>query len=351
MKRLEPGIPLARIAELAGASLVRGDPQLGIHSLATLASAQAGDISFLASPRYLERARTTAASGLIAREADLLHLPSGCAVLVSEDPYRSFAALSRSFAQMLEPPRLSGRHPSAVIADSARIGSDVSIHPQVVVGEGAWIGDGVTVGAGAIVGADCHIGDGTVLHPRVTIYQGCSVGQRCIVHSGVVIGADGFGFAPAEGHWEKIPQLGGVRIGDDVEIGANTTIDRGALDDTVIDDGCKLDNQIQIGHNVRIGAGTAIAGCVGVAGSAVIGRRCRIGGGAGIAGHIDICDDVTISAMSVVLRSIRKPGFYSGIFPIMENPDWERAAAALRRLPALRVQVRRLGRTDEEESS
>ena len=342
---------LERVAALAGASILKGDPLARIGSLASLSSARDGDVSFRSGPRYLQQARKTQASALIVGAVDIEQLPAHCALLGSDDPYRSFAALARGFAKLLEAPRISGRHPSAVIADSARIGRDVSIDPHVVIGEGAWLGDGVSIGAGSIVGPDCRIGDSTVIHPGVKIYQGCTVGNRCILHSGAVIGADGFGFAPAGGDWEKIPQLGSVRIGDDVEIGANTTIDRGALDDTVIGDGCKLDNQIQIAHNVRIGRGTAMAASSAIAGSAVIGDRCRIGGGAGVLGHLEVCDDVTISPLSLVTRSIRKPGFYTGIFPIMENADWERAAAALRRLPALRVQVRRLSRTDEEESS
>jgi UDP-3-O-[3-hydroxymyristoyl] glucosamine N-acyltransferase len=182
------------------------------------------------------------------------------------------------------------------------------------------------------------------------VLEDCSIGARGIVHSGTVIGSDGFGFAREDGRWSKIPQLGAVVIGDDVEIGANCTIDRGALDDTVIGDGCKLDNLIQIAHNVRIGEHTALAGCVGVAGSAVIGARCMIGGSAGILGHLEICDDVVISAMSLVTRSIDRPGFYSGVFPLMPNADWERSAATLRQLPALRARLRALERLEREQS-
>jgi UDP-3-O-[3-hydroxymyristoyl] glucosamine N-acyltransferase len=345
---LKPGLSLAAAAGIARARILRGDPGLLLRGLATLASAGPADLSFLSDSRYATQARDTAAGAIIAREADAAGLPAGCAVLASDDPYRAFAMLARELEALLRPASAPGREPSAVVAPDALIGSRVSIGAQAVIGAGARVGDGATIGPGSVIGAGASIGAGTMLHARVTVYDRCTIGERCIVHAGAVIGADGFGFAPAEGRWEKIPQLGAVRIGNDVEIGANTTIDRGALDDTVIGDGCKLDNQIQIGHNVRIGEHSALAGCVGVAGSAVIGRRCRIGGGAGILGHLEICDDVTVSAMSLVTRTIRQPGFYTGVFPLMDNDDWERAAAVLRRLPELRTRVRRLERTDED---
>ena len=345
---LKPGLSLAAAAGIARARILRGDPDRLLRGLATLASAGPADLSFLSDSRYAAQARDSAAGAIIARESEADALPAGCAVLASDDPYRAFAMLAREVEAMLRPASAPGREPSAVVAPDARIGSGVSIGAQAVIGAGASIGQGASIGPGSVVGAGVSIGAGTVLHARVTVYDACTIGERCILHSGAVIGADGFGFAPVEGRWEKIPQLGAVRIGNDVEIGANTTIDRGALDDTVIGDGCKLDNQIQIGHNVRIGEHSALAGCVGVAGSAVIGRRCRIGGGAGILGHLEICDDVTVSAMSLVTRTIRQPGFYTGVFPLMDNDDWERAAAVLRRLPELRTRVRRLERTDED---
>ena len=346
---LKPGLGLAELAGLADARLLRGDPALRVDGLATLASAGPSDLSFLSDSRYAGQARSTAAGAVLARAADADLLPPACAVLACEDPYRGFAALARELAAGQAPAPEAGCHPSAVIAADASIGQGVGIGAQVVIGAGAQIGDGCLIGAGSVIGAGVRLGAGSRLYPRVTIYDGCTLGARAIVHSGAVIGADGFGFAPADGRWEKIPQLGAVRIGDDVEIGANTTIDRGALDDTVIGNGCKLDNQIQIGHNVRIGEHSALAGCVGVAGSAVIGRRCRIGGSAGILGHLEICDDVTVSAMSLVTRSIRKPGFYTGVFPLMDNAGWERAAASLRRLPELRSRLRRLERTDDKD--
>jgi len=218
----------------------------------------------------------------------------------------------------------------------------VSIGALAVIEAGAVIGDGAVIGAQCFIGTGAAIGAATRLAPRVVVGNDCSIGARGILHSGVVIGADGFGFAPTEGRWEKIEQLGAVRIGDDVEIGANTCIDRGALDDTVIEDGVKLDNLIQIGHNVRIGAHTAMAGCAGVAGSADIGAHCTVGGGAVILGHLTLADGVHISAASVVTRSILKPGQYSGVFPIDDNSSWEKNAATLRQLHALRDRLRAL---------
>jgi UDP-3-O-[3-hydroxymyristoyl] glucosamine N-acyltransferase len=215
-----------------------------------------------------------------------------------------------------------------------------------VIEAGVVIGAGAQIGAHCVIGANVSVGAGTRLAPRVTIGEGCRIGERGIVHSGVVIGADGFGFAPTEGRWEKIEQLGAVRIGDDVEIGANTCIDRGALDDTVIEDGVKLDNLIQVGHNVHIGAHSAMAGCVGIAGSAVIGRHCTVGGGAIVLGHLTLADHVHISAASVVMRSIRQPGQYSGVFPIDDNAAWEKNAATLRQLHTLRDRIRALEKNE-----
>ncbi|MDH4060063.1 MAG: UDP-3-O-(3-hydroxymyristoyl)glucosamine N-acyltransferase, partial [Aquincola sp.] len=216
------------------------------------------------------------------------------------------------------------------------------VHPSAVIEPGACIAADASVGALSFVGRDAVIGAGTRIAARVTIGERCVIGARCIVHSGAVIGADGFGFAPHDGQWEKIAQLGSVRIGDDVEIGANTCIDRGALGDTVIEDGVKLDNLIQIGHNVRVGAHTAMAGCVGVAGSAKIGSFCTVGGGAIVLGHLELADHVHITAASVVSRSILKPGQYSGMFPIDDNASWEKNAATLRQLHALRERLRAL---------
>jgi UDP-3-O-[3-hydroxymyristoyl] glucosamine N-acyltransferase len=229
-----------------------------------------------------------------------------------------------------------------VVDPSATLGAGVSVGPLAVIEAGATVGNGAVVGAHCVIGTGASVGTGTRLAPHVVIGHGCRVGARGIVHSGVVIGADGFGFAPVEGRWEKIEQLGNVRIGDDVEIGANTCIDRGALDDTVVEDGVKLDNLIQIGHNCRIGAHTAMAGCVGVAGSTKIGAGCQIGGAAMVLGHLTIGDGVIVSSCTVVSRSILKPGHYSGFFPIDDNAAWEKNAATLRHLHALRDRVRAL---------
>jgi UDP-3-O-[3-hydroxymyristoyl] glucosamine N-acyltransferase len=235
-----------------------------------------------------------------------------------------------------------GIHPTAVVAASAQVHASARVGPLVVVEEGARIGPEACIGAQAFIGAGAEIGAGTRLAARTVVGERCSIGARGLVHPGAVIGADGFGFAAAGGRWEKIEQLGSVRIGDDVEIGANTCIDRGALDDTVIEDGVKLDNLVQIGHNVRVGAHTAMAGCVGVAGSARIGAHCMLGGGAIVLGHLELADHVHVSAATVVTRSILRPGLYSGVFPFDDNSAWEKNAATLRQLHALRDRLRAL---------
>ena len=295
------------VARLGGR--VAGNPDTLVHQVASLDAADAKEISFFTGSRYRAKlAATRAAAVVLGPEAESeTHLPR----IVAENPYAYFARLSQLFNPLvLQPP---GVHPSAVVPSTAKLGARVSI------GAGCVIGEGVAIGA-----------DST-LYPRVVVYPGCTIGARAIIHAGVVIGADGFGIAEEEGHWVKIPQIGSVRIGDDVEIGANTTIDRGAIDDTVIEDGVKLDNQIQVGHNVRIGAHTAMAGCVGIAGSADIGRHCTIGGAAVILGHLRIVDHVNISAGTLVSRSILKPGTYTGVYPFDEHSSWARAAAELRR--------------------
>jgi len=231
-------------------------------------------------------------------------------------------------------------HPSAILGHGVTLGHRVSIGPGVVVGSGVIIGGDTDVDASCILGEGVSIGAGSHLHPRVTIAAGCQIGARAVIHSGAVIGSDGFGFAPQpDRSWLKIPQMGGVLIGDDVEIGANTTIDRGTLDATVIEHGVKLDNQIQIAHNVVIGRHTAIAGCVGIAGSAKIGAFCQIGGAAGILGHLEIAEGTIIGPMSLVMSSIQEPGKYVGVYPLQHQADWEKSAALVRRLPELRRQV------------
>ncbi len=338
-------ISLGELIERFGGELAGGQPGQTVRRLASLAAARQGDLGFLSAARHRAEAAGTGASAVIVTPGLADALPAGTARILVPDPYAHFAAVARWFAQMLEPPPPSPPiHPSASIDPSASIAANVSIGAHAVIEAGAQVGEGASIGAGCFVGREVRVGAGTRLHPGVSVYHDCIVGARCIVHAGSVIGSDGFGFAREAGRWAKIPQLGAVVIGDEVEIGSNCSIDRGALEDTVIGDGCKLDNLIQIGHNVVIGEHTALAGCVGVAGSARIGRRCMIGGSAGILGHLEICDDVVISAMSLVTRSIRQPGFYSGVFPLMDNAGWEKAAATLRQLPGLRTRLRRLER-------
>ena len=297
-----------------------------IDRLAPLDAATPHSLSFVSQARYLGGVDSTQASAVIVRPDWQSRAESaGLACIITPDPYLYFARLTQWWRAQHQPPSNAPLiHPSAVVDPTARI------HPT------ARIGPLCVVEAEASVGADSW------LKSRVTLGEHCQVGERCIVHSGVVIGADGFGFAPHAEGWVKIEQLGAVRIGNDVEIGANSCVDRGALDDTVIEDGVKLDNLVQIGHNVVVGAHTAMAGCVGVAGSARIGARCTIGGGAVVLGHLTLADGVHISAASVVMRSILQPGQYSGVFPIDDNASWEKNAATLRQLHRLRDRIRAL---------
>ena len=334
-------VRLAQIVAALGGELC-GPADLAITRLAPLESADAGSLGFLAHPRYAAQLASTAAACIIVaptmREAALAR----GAAIVTADPYLYFARLTQWWAAQRRRPAAVGVHPTAVVEPGAQIHATASVGPLCFVGAGAVLGAGVVLGSHGHIGPDAVVGEGSRLAARVTLGEACRLGARAIVHSGVVIGADGFGFAPTEGRWEKIEQLGAVRIGDDVEIGANTCIDRGALDDTVLDQGVKLDNLIQIGHNVHIGAHTAMAGCVGVAGSARIGAHCTAGGGAIILGHLQIVDHVHITAATVITRSILKPGQYSGLFPFDDNASWEKNAATLRQLHALRDRLRAL---------
>jgi UDP-3-O-[3-hydroxymyristoyl] glucosamine N-acyltransferase len=314
-------VTLAFIVESLGGELL-GEPSLLIKGLAPLESAQAEHISFLSNPRYQAQLRSTRAGCVIVSAAMQDAAPKGVCLIVADNPYLYFARLTQLWRKQQNSARLPGVHASAVVDPSAHVDATAFVGPLCVVERGA------------------QIGPGSVLKSRVTVGEDCSVGARCILHSGVVIGADGFGFAPDGERWEKIEQLGAVRIGDDVEIGANTCIDRGALQDTVIEDGVKLDNLIQIGHNVRIGRNTAMAGCAGVAGSANIGPNCTIGGGAVVLGHLTIAAGVNISAATVVTKSIAKPGHYTGVFPLDDNASWERNAATLKQLHSLRDRIK-----------
>ena len=333
-----------RLADLVAAlgGVLHGDGNLAVARLAPLESADADSLSFLANPRYAGKMAASAAGCVVVAPAQQdLALARGAAI-VTPDPYLYFARLTQWWAGRTRPPAAAGIHPSAVVEPGAQIHASASIGALAYVGAGARVGAGAVIGTHSHIGAGAVVGDGTRLAPRVTLGDACVVGARGILHSGVVVGADGFGFAPSQGTWVKIEQLGAVRIGDDVEIGANTCIDRGALDDTVLDDGVKLDNLIQVGHNVHIGAHSAMAGCVGIAGSAKIGRHCTAGGGAIILGHLELVDHVHITAATVVTRSILKPGQYSGLFPFDDNASWEKNAATLRQLHTLRDRIRAL---------
>jgi UDP-3-O-[3-hydroxymyristoyl] glucosamine N-acyltransferase len=341
--RLPLSVRLGQLAQMLGGELV-GDPQQQVTRIGPLETADGQTIGFLANPRYESQLQSTQAGCVIVAPALRETASARGAALVCTDPYLAFARLTQWWAAQQRRSAAPGVHASAVVEEGA------FIHPSASVGAMAFVGRGAQVAAQAVIGAQSHIGDGacvgvgTRLHPRVVVAEACILGERGIVHSGAVIGADGFGFAPDQGRWEKIEQLGAVLIGDDVEIGANTCIDRGALDDTVLEDGVKLDNLVQIGHNVRVGAHSAFAGCVGVAGSARIGRHCTAGGGAIILGHLEIVDHVHITAATVITRSIHKPGQYSGLFPFDDNASWEKNAATLRQLHALRDRLRALER-------
>jgi UDP-3-O-[3-hydroxymyristoyl] glucosamine N-acyltransferase len=315
---------LDSIVQALGGTL-HGKPMQIVRRLAPLQSAGPEDLSFLSHAKYATQLQTTRAGCVIVSPelAQAAQLRGAC--IVADEPYLYYARLTQWWKQQAGQGAPPGLHASAVVHVDAQVHAMASVGPLCVIERGARIG--------------AH----TVLKARVTVGENCVIGQRCILHSGVVIGADGFGFAPDKsrsGAWEKIEQLGAVQIGDDVEIGANTCIDRGALDDTVVEDGVKLDNLIQIGHNVKIGKHTAMAGCVGVAGSATIGAYCTVGGGAIVLGHLSIADHVHISAATTVTRSILQPGNYTGMFPIDDNATWEKNAASLKQLHKLRERVK-----------
>jgi UDP-3-O-[3-hydroxymyristoyl] glucosamine N-acyltransferase len=324
------GKTLGELAVRFGLELA-GDPDAVVNSVATLASAVPGTISFLANPRYRRQLATTAATAVVLDAGSAAACP--VAALVGDNPYAAFARI----AQLLHPRSLpaAGVHPSAAVDPAARVAADAAIGAHAVVEEGAEIGPRAVVGAGSVVMRRARIGADTLLAARVTIYPGVEIGERCVLQAGAVIGADGFGFAPDRDGFVKVPQIGSVRIGNDVEIGANTTVDRGTIEDTVVEDGVKLDNQVQVGHNVRIGAHTVVAGCVGISGSTTIGRRCMLGGAVGLAGHLELGDDVVVTGYSLVSRSLRGPGVYSSGIPAVPAAEWRRTVARLRRLPTL----------------
>lgn len=330
-------IQLDELARQLDAEL-RGDGQLVIDGLNTLIDAQAGQLSFLANSRYKNQLTSTRASAVIV--APGLAGLAPCAALVINDPYLAFARASQLFDN--RPKVSTGIHPSAVIADTAVLGENICIGPNVVVGAHTRIGDGCQLSAGTVIGERCVLGQHCQLNPNVTLYHHVVLGDRVRIHSSSVIGADGFGFAPDQGRWHKIAQLGSVRIGNDVEIGASTTIDRGALGDTVIEDDVIMDNQIQIGHNTRIGQGTAIVSSVAIAGSTDIGKHCTIAGGAAIAGHLSITDNVHIAGMSVISKSISEPGAYASGTAQMPMQEWRRSAARFRQLDDMAKRLQQL---------
>jgi len=332
---------LRDIIERLGGELI-GDPATPIASIEPLESAGPAAIAFLSNPIYDKQLAASAAGCVIVAPAFRDAAAARGAAIVTADPYLYFARLTQWWAERTQPRAAPTVHASAAIDPAARIGARVDVGAFAVIEAGAVIGDDASIGAHTVVGAGCSIGAATRIGPHVAIVARTSIGARGIVHPGAVLGADGFGFAPDRGRWEKIEQLGRVVIGDDVEIGANTCIDRGALGDTVIADGVKIDNLVQIGHNVRIGEHTAIAGNVGIAGSTTIGAHCMLGGGSGVTGHVTIADHVVVGGATQISRSIAKPGFYSGSFPFDDNASWEKNAAVLRNLHALRERVRAL---------
>lgn len=329
---------LAELSDYLAVELV-GDRDQIISSLASLANAGPDQLSFVANPAYRKYlAKSLAGAVILAPELAESFVGNK---LLMNNPYLGYARLTELFDS--SPPLAeSGVHPTAVIGPDCQVAADVSIGPYVVLGRGVNLASGVTIGAGTSIGADSTIGANSRLAAQVTIYHGVCIGADCIIHSGAVIGADGFGFAPDRGRWQKIHQLGGVIIGSSVEIGASTTVDRGALDNTVIGDGVKIDNQVQIAHNVRIGKNTAIAAQAAIAGTASLGENCTIAGCVGIAGHVTIADRVHITAMSMVTGSIREPGSYSSGTPLSTTVEWRKNAVRFKQLNAFSARLKQL---------
>jgi UDP-3-O-[3-hydroxymyristoyl] glucosamine N-acyltransferase len=329
-------ISLGELVARLGGELV-GDATIRVRQIASLGAARPGEIAFLSNPKLIAALSSSAASAFILspKAAGLTER----ARILTPDPYLYFARA----AQLFNPPKrpATGVHPSAVVLSP--LPASVSVAPQAVIGEGCEIGEDCVIGAGCVLGDGVRLGAGSLLHAGVKIYDNCEIGARAIIHSGAVVGADGLGFArDADKHWVKIPQIGRVIVGDDVEIGANTTIDRGALDDTVIGNGVKLDNLIHVAHNCRIGDDSIMAAMVGMAGSSVVGKRVMAGGKAGFAGHLEVADDVTVSADTNVTKSIDKAGVYTSMIPLQAHADWIRNFSHLRRLDAMAERLREL---------
>jgi len=347
---------LEEIVRQFGGEVV-GDRSQQVGSLAPLDQAGPNQLAFLANPKYLSQVETTRAGAVLINADDLAklssreaHLYAARNFIVTPNPYAYFARIAQTFIDLAAPKTVPGVHASATIDPSAQVAPSAVIGPNVTVEAGAVIGEHVRLDANVVVGRGTKIGAGSHLYPNVCVYHGCKIGERAIIHAGAVIGSDGFGFAPdfvgegdaRTGSWVKIPQVGGVSIGPDVEIGANTTIDRGAMADTVIEEGAKIDNLVQIGHNCKIGAYTVIAGCAGIAGSTTIGRHCMIGGAVGIAGHVTLADYVIVTAQSGVSKSLSKPGMYTSAFPAVDHASWNRSAALVRNLDKLRDRIKSL---------
>lgn len=331
-----PAVPTAgpftlnEIAQVCGGH-VEGDGSVLIRQVNTLERAGDGEIAFLANPKYRKQLEQTRAAAIVLAPE---HAPLTAAPrLVIDQPYVAYARI----ALLLNPAATlqAGAAPDACIDPAAWVAASASVGAHAVIGAGALIGESCVIQPGVVIGARCSVGARTVLHPNAVLYPDTVIGTDCVIHAGAVLGSDGFGMAETGSGWLKIPQIGRVVVGDRVDIGANTTIDRGALDDTVIEDDAKLDNQIQIGHNVRIGARTAIAGCVGIAGSVRIGKNCKIGGAAMISGHIEIGDGVTIAGGTVVAKSLPASGVYAGVYPLDTMDHWRRTAVRVRRLDEL----------------
>jgi len=332
-----PVFTLAQLAKRLGATL-RGSADKAVSGLATLQEAGPDQLSFLANPQYRKYLPDCRAGAVLLTAADAENY--GGDALVVANPYLAYAQLSHLFDR--KPQAVAGVHPTALVAADAQVDASASIGACAVIECGAQIGAGVTIGAHCVVGARSVVGEGGWLAPRVTLYHDVRIGKRVVIQSGAVIGGEGFGFANEKGVWQKIAQIGGVVIGDDVEIGANTTIDRGALADTLIGNGVKLDNQIMIAHNVQIGDNTAMAGCAGISGSTKIGKNCMIAGGVGMVGHIEVCDGVFVTGMTMVTRSITEPGSYSSGTAMQPAGEWRKSAARIRQLDDMARRLQQL---------
>ncbi|MDJ0749238.1 MAG: UDP-3-O-(3-hydroxymyristoyl)glucosamine N-acyltransferase [Woeseiaceae bacterium] len=330
-------VSLGELATQLGCELI-GDPDVEVGNVASLQNADAQSLTFLSNPALKEQLSSTKAAAVILRPADADDCP--VAAILNDDPYACYARMA---SVICPPPEYEpGIHASAVVDPGATVAPSAHLGPNVVVGANSTIGENVYVGPGTVIGPDCSIGDECRFIANATLARAVRIGKRGIFHPGVVLGSDGFGNAMSPDGWIKVPQVGGVRIGDDVEIGANTTVDCGAIDDTVIEDGVRIDNQCMIAHNVRIGAHTALAGMVGIAGSATVGKRCLFAGQAGSVGHITICDDVVLGAKSFASKDITEPGTYLASFPAEPAKDWTRRVARFRRIEALQDRVRKL---------